>query len=110
VASGRPLLLIDGDSLAHRAYHGSRPLRGADGRPINAMHGFAVMLLALVRTEQPRSVLACWDTLDVPTYRRDLWPQYQSGREFDPAIVEQLGRLPGLVEAVGVAAAKAACY
>ena len=76
MASGRPLLLIDGDSLAHRAYHGSRPLRGAEGRPINAMHGFAVMLLALVQTERPRAVLACWDTLDVPTYRRELWPEF----------------------------------
>jgi len=110
VAPGRPLLLIDGDSLAHRAYHGSRPLRDAGGRPINAMHGFAVMLLALVRTERPRAVLACWDTLDAPTYRRDLWPEYQSGREFDPEIVEQLGRLPGLVEAFGFAAAKADGY
>jgi DNA polymerase I len=110
VPPGRPLLLIDGDSLAYRAYHGSRPLRGAEGRPINAMHGFAVMLLALVRTERPRAVLACWDTLSVPTYRRELWPQYQSGREFDPEIVEQLGRLPALVEAFGFAAAKADGY
>jgi DNA polymerase-1 len=110
VASGRPLLLIDGDSLAHRAYHGSRPLRGAEGRPINAMHGFAVMLLALVRTERPRAVLACWDTLSVPTYRRELWPDYQSGREFDPEIVEQLDRLPALVKAFGFAAAKADGY
>jgi DNA polymerase I len=76
VTPGRPLLLIDGDSLAHRAYHGSRPLRGREGRPINALHGFAVMLLALVRTERPRAVLACWDTLSVPTYRRELWPEY----------------------------------
>jgi DNA polymerase-1 len=110
VPPGRPLLLIDGDSLAHRAYHGSRPLSGAGGRPINAMHGFAVMLLALVRTERPRAVLACWDTLSVPTYRGELWPEYQSGREFDPEIVEQLGRLPGLVEAFGFAAAKADRY
>ena len=110
MACARPLLLIDGGSLAHRAYHGSRPLRGAEGRPINAMHGFAVMLLALVRAEQPRAVLACWDTLDVPTYRRELWPEYQSGREFDPEIVEQLDRLPGLVEAFGFAAAKAGGY
>jgi DNA polymerase-1 len=110
VPPGRPLLLIDGDSLAHRAYHGSPPLRGAEGRPINAMHGFAVMLLALVRTERPRAVLACWDTLSVPTYRRELWPEYQSGREFDPEIVEQLERMPELCEALGFAWAKAPGY
>jgi DNA polymerase-1 len=110
VASRAPLLLIDGDSLTHRAYHGSRPLQGADGRPINALHGFAVMLLALVRTERPRAVLVCWDTLSVPTYRHRLWPPYQSGREFDAEIVEQLHRAPELVTAFGFAAAKAGGY
>jgi DNA polymerase-1 len=110
VAPRTPLLLIDGDSLTHRAYHGSRPLRGADERPINALHGFAVMLLALVRTERPRAVLVCWDTLSVPTYRHRLWPQYQSGREFDDEILEQLDRAPELVTAFGFAAAKAGGY
>jgi 5'-3' exonuclease len=110
VASPPPLLLIDGDSLTHRAYHGSRPMQGAGGRPINALHGFAVMLLGLVRAERPRAVLACWDTLTEPTYRKQLWPDYQAGREFDPEIVEQLGRAPELVEAFGYAAAKAAGY
>ena len=110
MASSAPLLLIDGDSLTHRAYHGSRPLRGADDRPINGLHGFAVMLLGLVRAERPRAVLVCWDTPGVPTYRNRLWPDYQGGREFDAAIVEQLDRAPELVTAFGFAAAKAGGY
>lgn len=110
MTSRAPLLLIDGDSLTHRAYHGSRPLQAADGRPINALHGFAVMLLALVRSERPRAVLVCWDTLTVPTYRHRLWPPYQSGREFDAEILEQLDRAPELVTAFGFAAAKAGGY
>jgi DNA polymerase-1 len=110
VGSRAPLLLIDGDSLTHRAYHGSRPLTGAEGRPINALHGFAVMLLGLVRAERPRAVLVCWDTLTAPTYRHGLWPDYQGGREFDAEIIEQLGRAPELVEAFGFAFARAAGY
>jgi DNA polymerase-1 len=55
-------------------------------------------------------VLVCWDTLDVPTYRRRLWPAYQAGREFDADIVDQLGRAPELVAAFGYAAAKAGGY
>ena len=106
----RPLLVLDGDSLAHRAYHGSRPLSGAGGRPINAMHGFAVMAIGLWRAERPRAVLACWDTLTVPTYRHEEWPEYQAGREFDPEIVEQLDRMPELCEALGFAWAKAPGY
>jgi DNA polymerase I len=102
--------VIDGDSLAHRAYHGSRPLTGAGGRPINAMHGFAIMAMGLWRAEKPRAVLACWDTLTVPTYRHELWPDYQAGREFDPEIVEQLDRMPELCEGLGFAWAKAPGY
>jgi DNA polymerase-1 len=102
--------VLDGDSLAHRAYHGSRPLAGAGGRPINALHGFAVMALGLWRAETPRAVLACWDMLTVPTYRHGAWPEYQSGREFDPEILEQLDRMPELTEALGFAWAKAPGY
>jgi DNA polymerase-1 len=102
--------VIDGDSLAHRAYHGSRPLAGAGGRPINALHGFAIMAMGLWRAEKPRAVLACWDTLTVPTYRHELWPDYQAGREFDPEIVEQLDRMPELCAALGFAWAKAPGY
>lgn len=106
----RPLLVLDGDSLAHRAYHGSRPLAGAGGRPINALHGFAIMAAGLWQAEKPRAVLACWDTLTVPTYRHKEWPQYQAGREFDPEIVEQLDRMPALCEALGFAWAKGPGY
>ena len=106
----RPLLVLDGDSLAHRAYHGSRPLAGAGGRPINALHGFAMMAMGLWRAEMPRAVLACWDTLTVPTYRHEEWPEYQSGREFDPEILEQLDRMPELCEALGFAWAKGPGY
>jgi 5'-3' exonuclease len=106
----RPLLVLDGDSLAHRAYHGSRPLAGAGGRPINALHGFAIMAMSLWRAEKPRAVLACWDTLTVPTYRHEQWPSYQEGRQFDPEILEQLDRMPDLCEALGFAWAKAPGY
>jgi len=102
--------VLDGDSLAHRAYHGSRPLAGAGGRPINALHGFAIMAMGLWRAEKPRAVLACWDTPTVPTYRHEMWPDYQAGREFDPEIVEQLDRMPELCEALGFAWAKGAGY
>jgi DNA polymerase-1 len=105
-----PLLILDGDSLAHRAYHALPPIEGAKGRPINALVGFANRLLVLVSTFAPRAVLACWDTLGAPTYRSRLWPAYQAGREFEPEIVEQLGRLPGLVCEFGFASVRAAGY
>ncbi|HEX7082500.1 MAG TPA: 5'-3' exonuclease [Gaiellaceae bacterium] len=102
---------MDGDSLAHRAYHAlPRSIRGAGGRPANALVGFAGFLTTLWDAERPDALLVGWDTLEVPTYRHEALPAYQSGREFEDAIVEQLGLLPELVAAFGFAVAKAPGY
>jgi DNA polymerase-1 len=107
----RPLLVVDGDSLAHRAYHAlPKTIRRADRRPAGAIVGFANMLLRLWESEEPRAVVVGWDMLEVPTYRHELFEGYQAGREFDDELLEQLDLLPGLVGAFGFAAAKAPGY
>ena len=107
----RPLLAIDGDSLAHRAYHAlPKSLRSATGLPSGAIVGFANFLLRLWESEEPRAVLAGWDCVGEPTYRLEAFPAYQSGRVFDPEILEQLELLPELVRAIGFAAAKQPGY
>lgn len=107
----RPLLAVDGDSLAHRAYHAlPKTITRAGGRPAGAIVGFANFLVRLWQAESPRAVVVGWDTPGVPTYRNEAFPAYQSGREFDTAIVEQLPLLPELVEAAGFASAKAPGY
>ncbi|MFN2627471.1 MAG: 5'-3' exonuclease H3TH domain-containing protein, partial [Gaiellaceae bacterium] len=71
---------------------------------------FANMLTRLWESERPDVVLVAWDTLFVPTYRHEAFEAYQSGREFDDAILEQLELLPGLVASMGFACAKADGY
>jgi DNA polymerase-1 len=107
----RPLLVIDGDSFAHRAYHAlPKTIRRAHRRPAGAIVGFANMLLRLWEAEEPRAVLVAWDTLEVPTYRHEAFDAYQSGRQFDDELLEQLALLPELVGAFGFAVAKGAGY
>jgi DNA polymerase-1 len=107
----RPLLVIDGDSFAHRAYHAlPKTILRRGGRPAGAILGFANFLLRFYREEQPRAVLVGWDTLAAPTYRHEQFPAYQSGRKFDDALVEQLDALPQFVAACGFATAKASGY
>ena len=107
----RPLLVVDGDNLTHRAYHSTpSSVMGIDGRPINAIVGFFSMLVPVWRREQPRAIYVAWDTLGVDTYRNGLWPAYQSGREFEPSIVAQLGILPTLCDAFGFGVGKAAGF
>ena len=102
------LLVVDGDSFAHRSYHAlPKTIRRKGGKGAGAIVGFANFLLRLYESERPRAVLVGWDTLDAPTYRQKLFPDYQSGRHFDKALIEQLDILPDFVAACGFANAKA---
>jgi 5'-3' exonuclease len=105
----RPLLVVDGDSFAHRAYHALPKSihRRANGRPGAALVGFTDMLAGLWEAERPRAVAVGWDTLEVPTYRHKAFDAYQSGREFDDALLEQLAILPELVASLGFVVGKA---
>src|ERR1700761_1507825 len=106
-----PLLVIDGDSFAHRAFHGlPKSIRPARNRGGGAIFGFANFLMRLFESEQPRAVLVGWDTLDSPNYRQRLFPAYQSGRAFDAELLDQLQALPEFVSACGFANAKAPGY
>ena len=107
----RPLLAVDGDSLAHRAFHAlPRSIEGADGKPANMIVGFANMLLAVWEAERPRTVFVGFDSIGEPTYRHELLPGYQGGRDFPPELTDQLDRLPELVEELGFVWAKAPGY
>ena len=107
----RPLLVIDGDFFAHRSYHAlPKTILRKGKRPAGAILGFANLLLRLYRDEQPRAVLVAWDTLEAPTYRHEEFADYQSGREFDDDLVEQLDVIPDFVAACGFANVKRAGY
>src|ERR687891_1788980 len=107
----RPLLAVDGDSLAHRAFHAlPSSIRDGEGNQANMIVGFANMLLRVWEAEEPRTVFVGFDTIGEPLYRHELLPQYQSGRDFPPELLFQLDRLPELVGALGFAWAKKARY
>ena len=107
----RPLLVIDGDNFTHRSYHAlPKTILGRGGKQAGAIVGFANFLLRLYLAEKPRAVLVAWDTLEAETYRHEQFPEYQAGREFDDALVDQLEVLPELVAACGFSNAKAPGY
>ena len=107
----KSLLIVDGDNLAHRAYHSTpKSVTGTNGTPINAVVGFFGMLIRIWAEEQPRGVFVAWDTLgpEGRTYRHELLPDYQGGRVFDREIVQQLDMLPTLCQAFGLGVGKRA--
>ena len=101
----KPLLIVDGDSLAHRAYHAMpKTVR------LGCVLGFTNMLVRLWEAEEPRAVLVGWDSVGQPTYRNEAFDAYQGGRVFDPELLEQLDMLPELVSALGFGSAKGPGY
>jgi DNA polymerase-1 len=107
----KPLLIVDGDSFAHRYYHAlPKSIRRRDGGAGNLLDGVGGLLVRLWQEEKPRAVLVAWDTLTVPTYRHEALAAYQSGRVFDKELLDQLDLAPQLVESMGFAFSKAAGY
>jgi DNA polymerase-1 len=98
----RPLLIIDGDSFAHRAYHGvPKSVRRAGGKAGNAILGFTNYLIRLWEAEKPRAIFVGWDKLSEPNWRAKLFATYQGGRVFEKDILEQLDVLPEFIASLG---------
>jgi DNA polymerase-1 len=111
VPAPRPLLVVDGDSFAHRAYHGlPKTIRRAGNKGGGAIVGFANYLLRFWEAEKPRAVVVGWDTLEEPNWRAREFAGYQAGREFDPELLDQLNALPTFVDACGFVVAKRAGF
>ena len=107
----QPLLAVDGDSFAHRAYHAiPKSIRRGDGGPAGLLVGVGNVLVRLWQEESPRAIVVAWDTLTVPTYRHLALESYQGGREFEADLLEQLDLAPQLCEAMGFAVAKGDRY
>ena len=107
----RPLLAIDGDNLAHRAYHAlPSSIKDGAGSRRTCSSASPTCSSRVWEAEEPRTVFVGFDSIGVPTYRHELLPEYQSGRDFPPVLTSQLDRLPELVAALGFPWAKADGY
>ena len=77
--SSRRLVLIDGNSLLHRAYHALPPLRTREGKEVGAVFGFTSMLLKVLSDLSPDYVAVTFDTPAL-TFRYKEYPQYKAHR------------------------------
>ena len=100
----RPLLVVDGDSMMHRAYHAMPSVTAPDDRPVGALLGFVNMLLVVLDARPVRAVTVALDSRE-PGYRNELHPPYQAQRDpFDDEIVAQLDALPAFLARFGIEA------
>lgn len=104
-ASGKEgeLFLLDGMSLAFRAYFALPPdLATSAGVVTNAVHGFANMLLSIVRDHQPGALAVAFD-LPGGTFRDAMVEDYKGGRaETPPDLLPQFDMIRDLVRCLGI--------
>jgi DNA polymerase-1 len=99
----KQLLLIDANSIIHRAFHALPPFTGPDGRPTGALYGISAMLLTLLfREQRPDYAAALFDTPE-PTFRDAKYSEYKAQRPpATPELVSQIIEARKLFEAFGI--------
>ena len=98
------LLLLDGHSLAYRAFFALPPENFATttGQPTNAVFGFTSMLINILRDEQPTHVAVAFDRGE-PTFRHEQWVEYKANRRETPVdFRNQLSLIFEVLDALGI--------
>jgi len=94
-------LLVDGNSLMHRAFHALPPM-DADGIHTNAIYGFLSMLLKVIKEENVQYLAVCFDEHG-PTFRHTVYPDYKAGRkETPPELRQQFSTILTLLDDLGI--------
>ncbi|HEV7483046.1 MAG TPA: DNA polymerase I [Solirubrobacterales bacterium] len=109
-ADAPQLFLIDGNSLAYRAFFALPESIGtSDGRPTNAIYGLASMLVKVIDEHHPQGVVVAWDA--GMSGREVTYDLYKAGRKPRPDLLrEQWPHLMPLVEAFGYTNVKVEGY
>jgi len=98
------LLLLDGHSLAYRAFFAlpAENFATTTGQPTNAVYGFTSMLINVLRDEQPTHVAVAFDRGE-PTFRHEQYVEYKATRKETPAdFRSQLSLIFEVLDVLGI--------
>ena len=98
------LLLIDGHSMAYRAFFALpvENFRSSKGQPTNAIYGFGSMLLNLISNEKPTHIAVAFD-VSRKTFRTEMYPEYKATRAATPdEFRSQLSYINELVDSLNI--------
>src|SRR5207245_19752 len=106
------LLLLDGHSLAYRAFF-ALPVENfatTTGQPTNAVYGFTSMLINILRDEQPSHVAVAFD-VGRQTFRSQTYADYKAGRSETPTDFKgQVSLIKEVLEALAIPMVEAPGY
>jgi DNA polymerase I len=98
----KKLVLIDGNSIAYRAFFALPLLNNEKGIHTNAVYGFTMMLMKILEDEKPTHILVAFDA-GKTTFRHKTFSEYKGGRQkTPPELSEQFPFIRELLKAYGI--------
>jgi DNA polymerase I len=99
----KKLILIDGNSIAYRAFFALPLLNNNKGIHTNAIYGFTMILMKIIEDEQPTHIMVAFDA-GKTTFRHQTFTEYKGGRQkTPPELSEQFPIIHELLDAYGIA-------
>ncbi|PIR02314.1 MAG: hypothetical protein CO144_01875 [Candidatus Nealsonbacteria bacterium CG_4_9_14_3_um_filter_35_11] len=96
------LIIIDSNSIIHRAYHALPPLTTKKGELVSAVYGFLLVFLKVIREFQPDYIAACFD-VPGPTFRHKKFKEYKAKRPPTPKeLYQQIPKVKEILKAFQV--------
>ncbi len=100
--SKKKLLIIDSNSVIHRAYHALPPLTTKNGELTNAIYGFLLVFLKAIKEFKPEFIAATFD-LQAPTFRHKKFKAYKAKRPTAPEeLYSQIPKIKDLLRQFNV--------
>jgi DNA polymerase-1 len=102
ISLAKKMVLIDGNSIAYRAFFALPLLSNEKGIHTNAIYGFTMMLMRILEEEKPTHMLVAFDA-GKTTFRHKTFGEYKGGRQkTPPELSEQFSFLRELLDAYNI--------
>lgn len=102
MVNGKRLIIIDSNSIIHRAYHALPPLTTKNGELVNAVYGFLLMFFKVIKEFKPDFIAACFD-YPAPTFRQKQYKEYKITRPPTPKeLSQQIPKVKEILNAFNV--------
>jgi len=96
------LVLVDAPAIVHRAFHAIPHLTTKSGQPVNAVYGFCMIFLNMIRDLKPDFLVTAFD-IKKPTFRHKAFKEYKAKRVAAPQeLYDQIPKIKEIIEAFSV--------
>lgn len=96
------LIILDCNSIIHRAFHALPALTTSNGELVNAVYGFLLVFFRVIKEFQPDYIVAAFD-YPAPSFREKIFKEYKAKRPPAPKeLYEQIPKTKEVIQAFGV--------